>query len=77
MEYKKKQAQLNKFVTLLTYHNYDCVCVFIRLNRSVLAAQFCAPLCLNDKGTKDEVISRIMEFLLCPTDSGEVSHGHC
>lgn len=42
-----------------------------KLNKSVLAAQFCAPLCLKDKGTKEEVINRIMEFLLCPTDSGE------
>ena len=44
-----------------------------RLNKDVLVKQFCAPLCLKGDGSKEELVGRIMEFLLCPTDSGEVS----
>ena len=40
---------------------------------SGLSDNFCAPLCLVTKGTKEEIIDRILDFLMCPTDSGQVS----
>lgn len=44
-----------------------CNYKLFRLSISCLTSQVCAPLCLKDKGPKEEIIDRIIEFLLCPT----------
>ena len=44
-----------------------------RYSKSGLVSQFCTPLCLQRTGSKDELIDRILDFLLNPSDAGLVS----
>ncbi|XP_065889524.1 protein DEK-like [Dysidea avara] len=46
--------------------------VLAQYSKSGLVSQFCTPLCLQRTGSKDELIDRILDFLLNPSDAGLV-----
>jgi len=49
------------------------VTIVNRNSKSGLVGQFCTPLCLQRTGSKEELVDRILEFLLNPSDDGLVS----